>query len=157
MKIATLWSTPKLLALTLLTIVSIVGIASAMLLATFYGGVVQVVSITGSIEYARTNDAAATLSTELLNVPLSGAWYVRFKTTTSGYQGSVNITWTLQKHNGTQYVDTTYTQLTTVTLTGASGQIIYASSNGAITNNKNWGTHCDTVGMYRIKAVFESA
>jgi len=144
----------KLLSLTLLTIFAIGSVSATVILATIYGGTVTVVSVTGTIEYSLTNIETATW-TETLTVPINVAWYCRFKTTTSGYAGAIIISWTLQKYDGVNWNDLSYTLTTTISLSGSSGQIVYASTDGLITNNKNWGSHTDQQAQHRIKAVFE--
>jgi len=126
----------------------------AYILSTYYGGNVQVVTVQGQVWYCSSNstspsDWTATLS----NVGNSSAWYAKFNTTSSGYNGAVTMTWTLQEDITGTWTDQSATQSTGVTLTGSAGQIVYASSDGSQALNKNWGSSTTTAGSYRIKVV----
>jgi len=119
----------------------------------FFGGTVTVVEVTINIEYSTENATDATWSSTLNNIPANQSWYARFVVAEDGYSGTVEITWTLQTKVGGSWVDTATSVTTLVSLSGSQGQIVYASPDGSITNNYDWGVNCNSAGEYRIKVV----
>jgi hypothetical protein len=148
---------------TLVTLLAVttVFVVYAVILSTINGGSVSVVG-SGSMQmwYDETNSSSAAAWTGTLsNIANGTAWYAKLNTTVAGYNGAVTITWTLQYDNSGTWTDVGggATQSTSVTLTGAAGQNVYASANGAQSSNKNWGQYSTTVDeTYRVKAVVES-
>jgi hypothetical protein len=142
-------------AVTLITVLAIalVIVVYATILGTFTGGNVNVVTLRGSLWYNQTDSAPWQAS--LNDVENGTAWYVMFNTTSSGYAGLVSITWQLQFTNGTNVGNSVST--TSFTLTGGSGQEIFASTSGTQTGNTNWGTLTIASGTYRIKMTVQTA
>jgi hypothetical protein len=146
------------LAVTMMTVIAIatVFVAYAVVLSTLYGGNVTVVSVQGLVWYNETNStSAAAWTSTLSNIGNGSAWYAKMNITSSGYTGAVTVTWTLQKDVSGTWTDQSATQVTGVTLTGSSGQTIYATSDGTQTLNKNWGASTTSVASYRVKVVIE--
>jgi hypothetical protein len=151
-----------LLIATVLTIAALVSVMfayAAYLLGTFNGGEVTIGGINSSstVTYSTTNSASATW-TATLNQTVGSDWYARLEVT-GGYTGNVTITWQLQQNTGSGWanVSGTGTTVTTnnVVLTG-SAQDVYASGNGGITSNKDWGTLTTSGGAYRVTATVDS-
>jgi hypothetical protein len=148
---------------TLVTLLAVttVFVVYAVILSTINGGTVSVVG-SGSMAmwYDETNSSSAAAWTGTLsNIANGTAWYAKLNTTVAGYNGAVTITWTLQYDNSGTWTDVGggASQSTSVTLTGAAGQDVYASATGAQSSNKNWGQYSTTVDeTYRVRAVVES-
>jgi hypothetical protein len=148
---------------TLVTLLAVttVFVVYAVILSTINGGNVSVVG-SGSMAmwYDETNSSSAAAWTGTLsNIANGTAWYAKLNTTVAGYNGAVTITWTLQYDNSGTWTDVGggASQSTSVTLTGAAGQDVYASATGAQSSNKNWGQYSTTVDeTYRVRAVVES-
>jgi len=139
----------------LLATASIIVLYGSML-GTFKGGKVTVVTLNGALKYSTTNsttpsDWNATLS----NVQNGTSWYTLFNTSSTGYQGDVNITWTLQQETAPDVWEDVPPGVNQTTnnypLNGAAGQVIYASSDGNQGTNKDWGASTTSAGTYRIE------
>ena len=151
-------------AVTLITVLAVttVFVVYAVILSTINGGNVSVVGA-GSAQmwYDEANSASAAAWTGTLsNIANGTTWYAKLNTTVAGYNGAVKITWTLQYDNSGTWTDVGggATQSTSVTLTGASGQNVFASADGTQGSNKNWGQYSTEVDeTYRVKAVIETA
>ena len=144
-------------AVTLITLLALalVVVVYATLLGTFTGGDVGVVTLNGALKYNQDN--GTTWSTTLSGVANGSLWYVMFNTSSSGYAGSVNITWQLQWSNGTD-VSGAVQYTNGFSLTGSAGQEIYCSTDGAKSANYDWGTtHTTAAGTYRIEMTAETA
>ncbi len=126
------------------------------MLGTFTGSTVTVVSLNGDIKYDDLNSTTASDWTPTLsNIANGSSWYTLFNTSSTGYTGLVNMTWQLQWSNGTNVGVSQTTN--NFNLTGAIGQVIYASDNGAITSNKNWGASTTSAGTYQIEMTVVTA
>lgn len=108
----------------------------------------------GEITYSQINDEAAAWSSTL-SVPFPSEWYCRL-TTQETYAGDVTVDWTLETSTDQgwtwSYVPGASTT-TYVNLTGVVGQIVYASADGKIAGNYNWGQRCTAKALYRVRAV----
>lgn len=111
----------------------------------------------GTVENSLDNSVWSTSPLE--NDPLGAPahFYVRFVTST-GYSGSVTITWQLQKGpSWTNVVGASVT--TTIVLTGSAGQTIYATADGSgPLNNHDWAvdfTGTVTV-QYRVQVTINA-
>jgi len=142
---------------TMLTVLAVttVFMVYAVLLATYTGGDVTIQTVGGSIAYSVTNTTGGTW-TGTLSQGAGAEWYARISISNSPSQ-DVIVTWTLQLLNGTwQNVATDFTNSDTISLT-PSTTYIYASSDGLITSNHNWGDHTTTEGTYRVIATINTA
>ncbi len=150
-------------AVTLLTVLSIatVLVVYAALLGLFPGGEVTVGGVEGAqIQYSLNNANETGPWTTTLNPGAVGTpWFARMNITAGDYSGPVTITWQLQWKNGTGgWEDVSTSETTSVALTGAVGQIVYASNNGTfVAGNHNWADHVSTAGTYRVYATVDSA
>lgn len=143
-----------------MVLIAAVVIVYAVLLATYYGGSVTVNTAIGSVWYDDANstskaDWTATLG-EQGNIGNGSAWYVKLNITQAGYQGNVNMTWTLQNETSPGIwsdVPDAMQQTNGFHLTGILGQEIFASSIGNQLTNKNWGAYSNKAGTYRVKLV----
>jgi len=79
--------------------------------------------------------------------------YARFRTTGSGYSGVVTITWKLIDVSSGAEVHT-LTDYTTYTLTGNAGDVIYATADGSVSGNFDWGSYASIDGDYYIEIDF---
>jgi hypothetical protein len=145
----------------LLATASIIVLYGAML-GTFEGGKVTVVALNGTLKYNRTNSATASdWNVTLDNVPIGSSWYALFNTSSTGYQGNVNITWTLQNETSTDVWENVTPSVNQTTnnhyLDGTAGQVIYASTDGNQGTNKDWGASTTSAGTYRIKMTVTTA
>jgi len=145
-------------AVTLITVLAIalVLVVYASLLQMFTGGEVVVGTVAGSVYYSKTNTEAGdpwalTLSVNNYTDP----WYARFLFT-STYQSSVTILWQLQKM-GASWGNVTGFQYTSIVLNGNTSQPVYASYDGSLTSNRNWGGNVTANGQYRILAYVSTA
>jgi len=139
----------------LLATASIIVLYGAML-GTFEGGKVTVVALNGTLKYNETNSATASdWKVTLDNVAIGGSWYALFNTSSTGYQGNVSITWTLQNETSTDIWEDVTPGVDQTTnnyyLNGAAGQVIYASGDGDLGTNKDWGASTTSAGTYRIE------
>lgn len=142
-------------AVTMLTILAVttVFMVYAVLLASYQGGNVTITTIGGSIQYSVTNTTGGSWQ-PTLSQGASAEWYARISISNSPSQ-DVTVTWTL--HNVTSGLDVT-TDCPTTTMTLTSGTTyIYASSNGLIDTNQNWGDHTTSEATYRIDAEINTA
>jgi len=144
------------IAVTMLTILAVttVFMVYALLLASYTGGNVTIQKVGGSIQYCVNNNASETW-TGTLSQGANASWYARISITNSPSQ-NVTVTWTL--HNVTSGLDvsTDFTTSNTITLS-PSTTYIYASLDGLITGNHNWGEHTTTEATYRIDAEINTA
>jgi hypothetical protein len=143
----------EFVVVTLIALISIALVIAvyATLLGTFTGDAVTVVSLNGDIKYDDFNSTTAGDWTLTLgNIANGSQWYALFNTSSAGYQGDVNMTWTLQWSNGTAVPGATQTT-NNFALTGNAGQVIYASDVGTQGANKNWGQYTTDVGTYQIE------
>ncbi len=134
---------------------SIIVLYGAML-GTFEGGEVTVVAMNGTLKYNQTNSATASdWDVTLDNVPIGDSWYALFNTSSTGYQGNVNITWTLQNETSPGVWEDVTPSVSQTTnnyyLDGTAGQVIYASTDGSQGTNKDWGASTTSAGTYRIE------
>lgn len=152
-------------AVTLITVLAVttVFVVYAVILSTINGGQVTVVGgLGGSIWYDNANSAApvdwtATLPSIGTNGTNCDPWYTKLNITSAGYSGAVTVSWTLQYLNVATWTDVGgATQSTSVTLTGSTGQTIYATATGIQSGNKNWGAYTASADEYRVKAVIET-
>ena len=133
-------------------------VALAVYLAEIKGPEIIVIdTVSANIQYSDENVVGATWT--LPEIPLDQPWYVRMETNAEGYAGEVLITWVLQ-----YFIDSSWTTLegltglpveTTYTLSGAADEIIYASSDGTITTNFDFGSATTATGTYRVLATIE--
>jgi hypothetical protein len=143
--------------LTVVTLAIIVSVYAVAILGTFQGGTVSVGGVSsGTISYSADNVAGGTWTVTLQVSSASDPWYAKIQV--GGYTGPVTITWQLQvltaPSTWTNVSGATVT--TTTSLTGAS-QTIYASSDGSIGANQNWGSDCSTNGTYSLTVTVDSA
>jgi hypothetical protein len=149
-----------LLAVTLVTVLSILAVVAvySAFIETFTGGQVTVGQVASSsiITYNLNNDPSGSW-TQTLNVSASGDWYARLEVA-AGYTGPVTINWTLQQESadGSTWSPTGATVSTSVALTGG-GQSVYASSDGTVGNNYDWGLVTTNEGGYRVVVTVDSA
>jgi len=146
------------LAVTMMTMLAVAAIfiVYAVTLSTITGGTVTVNSVQGTIYYSETNSTSATWTDTLGSGGTLGVgqpWYARLNITSSGYSEAVTIAWTLYFSNGTAVSGAT--QSTSKTLSGST-EAVYASSNGNILTNKDWGAYTTSAGDYYLKAVISA-
>jgi hypothetical protein len=151
---------PKLLIIaTVLTILALctVLVTAAVLLGTITGGSVTVAGVaSGSIKYSTDNNPSGTWPSSLESGTTSAPWYTRVELTSS-YAGPVTVTWQLQSDaSGTWTNVNSATLSTSIVLTGP-GQNVYASTDGASTNNQDWAFYATSAGAYRVIATVSSA
>jgi len=144
---------------TLVTVLSIVAVVSvyAVLIGTFTGDQVTVGGMgSGNLMYNTVNAEGTWLST--VGPGVGGAWYARTEIATGGYSGPVTIAWHLEnKTASSTWEDVTgATVSTSVVLTGLA-QNVYASTDGGLTSNHNWGLNSQVAGAYRVVAEVNSA
>lgn len=108
----------------------------------------------GEITYSQINDENAAWSGTLSGIPLDSEWYCRLNITQGDYIGDVTIDWTLESSTdqGGTWIETGFSMTTQTTLSEV-GQIVYASADGTITGNHNWGQHCKASAWYRLRVV----
>jgi hypothetical protein len=142
-------------AVTLITILAIalVIVVYATILGTFTGGNVTVVILHGSLWYNQTDSAP--WQNSLDDVGNGTSWYVMFNTTSAGYSGTVGITWQLL--SGGTPVSGAIVSTSSFSLSGSSGQEIFASTSGAQIGNTNWGTYTTKAGTYQIQMTVSTA
>jgi hypothetical protein len=140
-------------ALMIVALGAVIAVYATSILGTFTGGTVTVEQITGAVTYSYSNSAPWDGT---LQPYVGSSWYVQLAAG-GGYIGSVTVTFQLQQSNGSGGWTNTGTPITTsaITLTGST-QDIYASTDGTITNNFNWGTGL-AAGTYQIVATVNSA
>jgi hypothetical protein len=145
-------------ALTIAALISVLGTYAAILLGQFNGGVVTIGGVSSSsiVTYCTTNNATATWTPTLQESTPGSAWYARLEVS-GGYAGNVSITWQLQQNSGTGWTGVTDASVTTYVVLTGSSQDVYASSDGTITNNQNWGTFTTSGGSYRVTATVDAA
>jgi hypothetical protein len=141
--------------LMIIAMASVLTVYATVLFGPFTGGTVTVGGVSsGSISYSGTNDVGATW-TSTLSAATGADWFAMLEIT-GGYHGSATVTFQLQQNTGSGWSNfgTAFTT-GTITLSGSS-QNIYASSDGTITGNKNWGTGL-TGAAYQIIVTVNSA
>jgi hypothetical protein len=143
-------------ALTIAALASVLVVYAAVTLFTVTGGNLTVTGVTtGTVYYSSSNtEGGPWNATGLVS---SGSWYAELVISTSStFKGPVTVTWQLQSDkSGTMTNDGTAVS-TSVPLTGGS-QTIYASTNGAITNNQDWSLIDSTPTTYQIIVTVASA
>jgi hypothetical protein len=144
--------TPRaFLAVTAITVIAVamVFLVYAVVLFSTTGGTVGVVSFASTnVYYSRSNSAdPSNWTSTLINVGTRDPWYAELNMS-GGVTGAVTVTWTLKNATNPSIA----TNTTHVTLTGIA-QTIYASSDGGLTANTNWGNFTTTPGTYEIEVV----
>ena len=141
---------------TVLSILAVIAVYAAVFLGSFQGGEVTIGGMgSANITYSANNvDPGSWAST--LQVAPSGAWYSRLEVAASGYEGPVTISWTLQQENNT-WQDVPSAAVSTSMVLNGSAQNVYASTDGTITNNINWGSFTSTNGTYRVYVSVDSS
>jgi len=144
--------------LTMLTILSTASVVTvyAVLIGTFTGGDVTIGgSAAGTVEYSLDQ---STWSTTLSPSSPGTSWYSRLSINGGQYAGSaVAITWQLQR----KVSDTAWSNVGTITTTTmtlpAGAQIVYATTDGQASGNRNWSTDATETGTYRVEVTVNSA
>lgn len=115
----------------------------------------QQVAPKGEISYSQINSPTAAWSRTFSDVPLGSTWYCRLNITEGEYAGDITIDWTLESSpdQGGTWTETGFSMTTQTTFSGEAGQIVYASADGNIAGNYDWGQHCTTSAWYRLRAV----
>jgi hypothetical protein len=149
----------KLLAVTLVAVLSIVAVVSvyAVFIGTFTGQDVTVKGLGGGSLVYSSNNAdpwTTTLTSEAVNNP----WYSRLETNSGGYAGPVAITWRLEKQiDASNWENVSLATTTTNMVLNGTGGYIYATSGGVWSaGNYNWGANVTGGGTYRVLADVES-
>lgn len=143
----------KVLLVALTSLVALASITLANELGIWYSGEVKTVTVAGSVKVSDENSTTADW-VDSMNVTPGQDWFARYETEATGYIGAVNITWVLQEKNGT-WSDTAHNVTTIGFSLNGNVQYIYASADGLIGSNKNWGVHTNTTSTWRIEATFE--
>jgi len=145
-------------ALTIVTLVSVLFAYAAVLLGTFQGGKVTVGGVaSGTITYSTTNSTGATWSATLQPGDVSSPWYARLEIGSSNtYSGPVTITWQLLIESGPSTWSSVGSPVTTSVTLATGAQDVYASANGAITRNTDWGSLITSAGTYAVNATVDS-
>ncbi len=141
------------------TVITVIAIATvfivyAAVIGTYPGGNVNIQQMVGEINYWGEGSTAWATSISIGN---GTSWYARLNLTSNIPSQTVNVTWTLQWLNGSNWdtVSTTAPE-TQVTLTGVATQV-YVTTGGTEPGNYDWGTYTQTVDRtYRVKAVVET-
>jgi len=144
------------MTVTAITVIAIttVFLVYAAILGTYPGGDVTIQQMQGTIYYQ--GQGSSTWGTTL-SVGNGTSWYARLNLTSNIPSQTVNVTWTLEWLNGSnwQLVSTTAPE-TQITLTGAA-IAIYVTATGTSGGNYDWGTYTQTVDRtYHVKAVVET-
>lgn len=134
---------------------SVLTVYAAVMLGEFTGGTVTVGGVSsGTVKYALTNVEPGSWSTTL-SAATGTAWFSRLEIS-GGYAGSATVTFQLQQNTGSGWSNfgTAFTT-GTITLSGGA-QTIYASNDGGLAGNKDWGTGL-TGAAYQIIVTVNSA
>lgn len=147
--------------MTLVTVLSIVAVVSvyAVLIGAFIGGDVTVGDqALGDIMYSSSNTEPGTWTSDL-GPGVSSAWYARLVIPTAGYSGPVTVSWHLEQRTGplsTDWTDVSGAIASTSLVLDSTARSIYASGDGALTGNYNWGVDTTVAGTYRVLADVDS-
>jgi hypothetical protein len=142
---------------TLVTVLSIVAVVSvyAVLIGAFIGGDVTVGNqASGNIMYSSSNTEPGTWTT-ILGPGVGSAWYARLEIPVGGYSGPVTVSWHLEKRTGplaADWTDVSGAIASTSLVLDSTARNIYASGDGALTGNHNWGPDVAVAGTYRVLA-----
>ena len=150
---ATKKSQRTFLAVTSITVLAVAMVFAvyAVLLKSYTGGVVTIQSIGGSVQYSVTNSTSASW-TGTIDQGANAEWYARISISNSPAQ-NVTVMWTLEKNvTGSWTLQSTPSAPTTTMRIELTTDYVYASSNGLIAVNYNWGNYTQTEGQYRILA-----
>jgi len=145
-------------SLTIIALALVLSVYSAFLLGTFQGGEVTIGGVaSGTITYSTTNDTAATWTSTLQPGAIGNPWYARLEVGTSNtYSGPVTITWQLLIETAPGVWSSQGSPVTTTMNLAAGAQDVYASPNGGISANTNWGSVTTNAGTYAINATVDS-
>ena len=150
-----------LLAVTLVTVLSILLVVGvyAVFLGSFTGGEVTVGGMGSSnLRYSADNVDPGTWTATLNSSGAGVAWYSRLEIAAGGYSGPVNMTWHLEKKtDATTWTDVSGANASTSIVLTGNAQTVYATSDGGITGNHNWGSNVAANGAYRVLVDVESA
>ena len=145
-------------ALTIAALASVLVVYASVTLFTVRGGHLVVKGVTtGTVYYSSSNTAGGPWNTT--GSVSSGPWYAELVISSSStFKGNATVTWQLQSDASGTMTDDGSPVTTIVTLTaGGVAQTIYASSNGAITNNQDWSQIDATPTTYQVIATVASA
>jgi len=139
--------------ITAIALSSVLTVYAAVVLGTINGLDVTVAGVaSGTITYGTTADGSGGWSDTLAP---SGAWYTKLSID-AGYSGPVTITWQLQSYATGSWQNVGSSTVTTMSLSG-SAQVVYATANGDISGNRNWGLTATSQATYRVIATIASA
>ena len=140
-------------AITAIALASVLTVSAAVILGTFTGGDVTVTGVTsGTIAYGTTLDGSGGW-TPTLTVS-SGSWYTQLHVDT-GYVGPVTITWQLESYSSGTWTEVGDPTVTDFDLSGSTVNI-YATDDGAISNNRDWSIDANSPATYRVTVQIES-
>ena len=109
----------------------------------------------GSVTYSVDNNETGAWTTTLAVSSPSAPWYSRLQINNGDYSGPVTMTWQLQQKTGnSNWGDFGRSVSTSIVLSGIP-QNVYASSNGALTGNHDWGADISGSGTYRVVVTIE--
>jgi hypothetical protein len=135
------------MTVTLITVVAVstVFIVYAAVLLTLFGSTVTVTEGGGQVEYSLDGSTWSTTLDPMIN---GTYWYARVTITGASVQ-DVTIDWQLQVGPST-WTDMGSPTQTTMTLAEGTN-IVYATSNGLASGNRNWGIDTIDAGSYRVE------
>lgn len=145
-------------AITIIALASVLTVSAAVLLGTINGGSVTVHGdATGTITYSTTFDGNGDTDWDTTLVAVTGgSWFTKLEVD-AGYSGPVTITWQLESYATGSWVSEGTPIVTSFTLDG-DGNDVYATANGAVTNNHDWSTTATSgQATYRVVVTISSA
>lgn len=145
------------MTVTMITVIAVttVFIVYAAILGTYPGGNVSVQGMGGEIYYKQQAPVPTWAAT--LNIANGTSWYARLNLTANVPVQTVNVTWTLEWLNGSNWdAVSTDAPETQIALAG-NPLAIYVTATGIESGNHDWGLHTTNVDRtYRVKATVET-
>jgi len=121
----------------------------ALQLGLFKGGKMTRTGVSITVEYSIDNITWSSNPDQ--GSTIVDPWYARCITTSSGYAGLINITWTMvDDASGVELV--ILSDYTDFTLSGAAGDVIYVTADGLGGPGYDWGPDASTPGTFYIQA-----
>lgn len=126
-------------------------LTSSVLITILKGGKVVRVGLTGGISYSIDGSNWTAVGVGVPNSAIVDPLYARIEITADGYAGPITVTWKLIDDSSGIEVKV-LTDYTSTTLTGSSGQIVYATTDGLNAPGYNFGPYCSTPGTVYVQA-----
>lgn len=151
----------KLFAITtILVIISLSSVLSAYaaMITVVSGSGIPIGGISnGAIQYIADSDAKGGWSTDFQLTKVGDSLFTRLFMDKESYSGNVIITWQLQNETSSHVWSNVGEKTSTTIWLNGTATYVYATSDGTMKDNRDWGKEILSAGCYRVTTTIESA